>query len=95
MLEEVSGFWQPATLRGFLVDDGWGASMGYPGIIPSVEGKDVEGVVFSSEALKGLWARIDAFEGDEYQRISVTVSLKGAGDVEAYVYALTKGLGFV
>lgn len=68
MLEEVSGFWQPATLSGFLVDDGWGASMGYPGIIPSVEGKESEGVVYSSVALKGLRARIDAFEGNEYQR---------------------------
>jgi hypothetical protein len=65
--------------------------MGCPGIVPSEDGDEVEGFVFSSEQLASHWSMLDAFEGEGYERVSVTVRLNGTQAVEAYVYALSRG----
>lgn len=80
-----------ATLKGTLLQEGWGAAMGCPGIVPTADGKEVEGYVFSSAHLTDHWQKLDAFEGAGYERVSVTVKVNGAHDVEAYVYALKRG----
>ena len=33
VLADVPGTWESATVRGTLVQDGWGAAAGYPGIL--------------------------------------------------------------
>ena len=38
VLATVPGTWEPATVRGTLFPEGWGAALGYPGIVLSVEG---------------------------------------------------------
>ena len=88
ILEDVPGTWQPAVLRGNLHDEGWGAALGSPGIVPSPDGADVEGFVFSAESLEQHWQRLDAFEGDGYERVEVTVRLSGGEELDAFVYAL-------
>ena len=90
ILETIPGSWKTATLRGTLVQKGWGVAMGYPGIVPSEDGEEVEGFVFSSAHLADHWPRLDALEGGEYERVSVTVRVGGTHDVEAYVYALNR-----
>jgi len=95
LLETVKGVWEPATLRWNLLDAGWGAEMGCPGIVPTETGDKVAGFVFSSEQLADHWPRLDAFEGDEYERVLVTVQLANEQDVEAYVYALKRGTWMV
>ena len=92
VLEGIPGSWEVATLKGILLDEGWGAGMGCPGIIPTVEGDEVEGFVFSSAHLADHWPQLDAFEGDGYERVSVTVRINGVRNVEAYVYALKRGV---
>jgi gamma-glutamylcyclotransferase (GGCT)/AIG2-like uncharacterized protein YtfP len=90
VLKPLGGDWQRATLKGTLYDQGWGADQGCPGIVPSDEGDNVEGYVFTSDALPQFWAQLDAFEGDEYQRTAVTVTLsQDNSKVDAYVYAVT------
>lgn len=90
VLEAIPGSWEAATLRGILLQEGWGAAMGCPGIIPKEDGEEVEGFVFSSEHLPDLWLSLDEFEGEGYERVLVTIRVQGKGDVEAYVYGLKK-----
>ena len=66
--------------------------MGCPGIVPTEEGEEVKGFVLSSEHLTDHWPRLDAFEGEGYVRVSVTVRINGTYDVEAYVYALNRDI---
>ena len=72
------------------MQEGWGAAMGCPGIVPTEDGDEIEGFVFSSVHLANHWPRLDEFEGEGYVRMSVTVRVNGVHDVEAYVYALNR-----
>ena len=67
VLATVPGTWEPATVRGTLFPEGWGAALGYPGIVLSVEGGEVPGLIFSSPELPAHWARLDEFEGEGYE----------------------------
>ena len=87
-VEDISGEWQTATLRGKLIKLGWGADMGYPAIIPSDDGEEVEGFILSSDELSEHWARLDEFEGSEYSRVEVTVKDESGEQLKAFVYAL-------
>jgi gamma-glutamylcyclotransferase (GGCT)/AIG2-like uncharacterized protein YtfP len=89
VLAGVPGTWEPATVRGTLFPEDWGAAAGYPGIVLSEDGGVVEGLVFSSAELPDHWARLDAFEGEGYVRVPVTARLEGGATVEAHVYALS------
>ncbi len=90
IVQGIHGSWEPATLRGVLFDEGWGAVMGSPGIIPASDGDEVAGFVFSSTHLDDFWPKLDEFEGEGYERVSVTVKVNGTDDVEAFVYALSR-----
>lgn len=68
--------------------EGWGSDFGYPGIVPSDEGDEVEGFVFSSDQLSENWSMLDEYEGAAYKRISVLVKTEGGTQITAYVYAL-------
>ena len=88
ILADVSGSWEPAVVKGFLRQEGWGADVGYPGIIPSDSGNEVEGFIFTSEALSAHWQRLDEFEGDAYLRVQVSAKRRDGSMLQAYVYAL-------
>lgn len=91
VVEDIPGSWEPASMKGVLFPEGWGATMGYPGVVPSTDGGEVEGFLFASADLDEHWPRLDSFEGDGYERVSVTVTVGDGQDVEAYVYALKRG----
>ena len=88
VLAGVPGTWEPATVRGILFPNGRGAAAGYPGFVPDDRGPSVRGFLFTSERLVDHWARLDAFEGDGYERRKVRVERGIGGRVEAHVYAL-------
>jgi len=88
ILADVPGTWEPATVRGRLLQEGWGAAVGYPGIVLSEAGDEVHGFVFSSEELSAHWNRLDEFEGEGYVRVLVPAQLENGGIVEAHIYAL-------
>jgi len=88
VLADVPGTWQPATVRGKLFSEGWGAAIGYPGIIPDESGDEVPGLVFSSEALSRHWPRLDEFEGEGYERVQIKATLEDGTLVDAFIYAL-------
>lgn len=89
MLADISGNWEPATVTGTLLQEGWGAAAGYPGIILDEHGDEVHGLVFSSEALSKHWARLDEFEGEGYERVVTAARLQDGKTVEAYIYRLS------
>lgn len=91
-MADIQGDWQPATLRGRLYEEGWGAAAGYPAIVPGEDGDPVAGFVFSSDHLGAHWSRLDAFEGEGYLREQVTVTLEDGTPVEAFVYSLNTTL---
>ncbi|TAJ69503.1 MAG: gamma-glutamylcyclotransferase [Phenylobacterium sp.] len=86
-LDGLAGGWQPGIVRGHLVESGWGAAQGYPGLRPDPMGPEVTVQLFTSEDLPDHWERLDAFEGGEYERVPVDVDL-GTYTVRAQIYAL-------
>src|SRR5689334_12542703 len=86
-LAGLNGRWQRATVRGTLIDGGWGAGLGFPGLILDPSSPDVEAHLFESADLPAHWARLDAFEGPGYRRVP-TVAHTAYGDLRAYVYVV-------
>ncbi|MGO4222865.1 gamma-glutamylcyclotransferase [Lysobacter sp. TAF61] len=89
VLADVAGTWEPATVRGTLFQQGWGAAIGFPGIVLEASGDEVQGLVFSSDELADHWARLDAFEGEGYQRVLTSATLRDGTVVDAYIYQLS------
>ena len=88
VLAGVPGTWEPATVRGTLLQEGWGAAVGYPGIVLDEIRDRVRGFIFSSEELAAHWARLDAFEGDGYERVVTSAELGDGTVVKAHIFAL-------
>lgn len=86
-LSLLKGTWSTGVIRGRLVESGWGAAMGYPGLIPDPNEDVIEVHLFESEQLSAHWTRLDAFEGPGYRRVVIDVETKD-GSVPAYIYAL-------
>lgn len=87
VLGDVPGTWEPATVRGDLVEAGWGAAAGYPALVLRDDGADVRGFLFSSAALDEQWQVLDDFEGPGYQRVQARVTRVGVRPVvDAWVY---------
>ena len=69
ILAPLAGAWQPAIVKGHLKPDGWGAALGFPGLVLNEAGVEVRGVIFSSEKLDDFWSTLDDFEGEQYERV--------------------------
>lgn len=88
VLTAIGGTWEKASVNGYLRPQGWGADMGYPGIVLADNGNEIEGFIFCSDNLDDHWDELDDFEGEEYQRVLITVKTKDRMSVEAYIYIL-------
>lgn len=88
ILANIGGAFEPASVKGTLHQEGWGAALGYPGIELDERGSDVEGFLFSSENLSKHWKYLDDFEGEGYQRKIAEVKLKDGTILDAYVYTI-------
>lgn len=88
VLEDVVGKFVPATVTGNLKDEGWSASMGYPGIILDEKGDTIHGFLFYSNNLINHWDKLDEFEGEEFTRVAVTVERYDEFEVDTFVYVL-------
>lgn len=91
-LDGLSGSWSRGTVRGTLVQEGWGAELGFPGLVLDPDGGAVGVEVFSSSDLSAHWTRLDAFEGQGYRRVSVTVETAD-GPLKAWIYVLADHSG--
>lgn len=88
----LGGRWFEGVVRGILVESGWGAALGYPGLTLDPSGPEVPVQVLESADLPAHWDRLDAFEGPGYRRVTTAVRTPG-GDVVANVYVLAPGHG--
>jgi gamma-glutamylcyclotransferase (GGCT)/AIG2-like uncharacterized protein YtfP len=89
-LAGLSGEWTTGTIRGRLVETGWGAALGYPALVLDAEGEAIAVHLFTSADLPAHWARLDAFEGAEYRRGEVAVET-AQGVVPAWIYLAADG----
>jgi gamma-glutamylcyclotransferase (GGCT)/AIG2-like uncharacterized protein YtfP len=86
VLRAIGGTLEEASVNGYLKPQGWGAEMGYPGIVLDDTGDEIKGYIFCSESSQ--WDELDVFEGEEYKRVLITVKTKDKMAVEAYIYIL-------
>ena len=91
VLTAIGGTWEEASVNGYLKPLGWGAEMGYPGIVLDDSGDEIKGHIFFSDKLDDYWDELDNFEGEEYKRVLINVKTKDNMAVEAYIYMLREG----
>ncbi|HGE8334278.1 TPA: gamma-glutamylcyclotransferase family protein [Serratia marcescens] len=90
IMETIGGSWEEGSVGGSLLNEGWGAEMGYPGIVLDNSGNRVKGFLFRSANLVNHWPTLDAFEGEGYERIAVSVTTAGGETVDSFIYMLKK-----
>ena len=83
----LKGRWQKGTVRGRLVDAGWAAALGYPGLVVDPLGPAVEVDLVESSELPDHWASLDEFEGTGYRR-AVTQVRTAYGELDAWIYVI-------
>lgn len=88
VLENIGGEWSEAFVLGRLVEAGWGAKAGYPALVIDDAGDRIDGFLFTSENLAENWSILDAFEGEEYERVSVQAHFPDGRSMLAQVYSL-------
>jgi len=88
ILKNIGGSWQKGSVTGFLYDKGWGAELGYPGIMLDEKGEKVEGFLFSFNSGSKPWLILDEFEGSEYRRVLTEIELQSGKIVNAFIYTL-------
>lgn len=86
-LAALKGFWRQGTIRGRLSEAGWGATLGYPGLILDPSAQTIEVSIFESPDLPDYWQQLDAFEGAEYRRVVTQINTDD-GDLDAYIYII-------
>jgi len=91
VLSGYSGTWVVGSVKGKLYEQGWGAALGFPGLVLDEAAGEVVGQVFSSDELPSLWSMLDEFEGEGYQRVLTSVELVNGDIIEAYVYEINQG----
>jgi predicted GNAT superfamily acetyltransferase len=94
VLAHCRGDWMRASVRGHLVDTGWGAAMGFPALRIDPAGKTVAGWLLQSDDLPASWSALDEFEGEAYRRSVVMVELESGEIVAASAYLSTPTLNF-
>ena len=88
-ISALAGNWQRGTVQGKLFSCGWGAAVGFPGLILDPLGPSVDVYLFESADLPNHWTRLDEFEGTGYQRVVTTVNT-GEGERSAWIYVLAE-----
>ena len=85
VLDGMTGQWIEGFVTGHIKDVSWGNKSGYPALMPDPNGGKIPVHVFESRDLPDHWARLDAFETDEYARIILPVETE-SGVIEASIY---------
>lgn len=86
-LAALNGDWSVGVVHGTLVEEGWGAAEGFPGLVLDPKGPPVEVHLLTSPDLPAHWDRLDLFEGPGYRRVPVAVHTKES-TIEAYIYEI-------
>ena len=74
ILDGMNGRWMKGRVKGHLKEEGWGAELGFPGLVLDDAGSEVALDIFVSADLPDHWDRLDAFEGEGYRRVAVDIA---------------------
>ncbi|MEQ5805994.1 gamma-glutamylcyclotransferase [Alteromonas sp. NFXS44] len=88
ILTAVGGEFEAGYLHGHLIEEGWGAAQGCPGLKLAAHGQRIDGQVFTSPSLDKHWQDLDDFEGEEYVRTETEIQLISGEKTKAFVYVL-------
>lgn len=88
-LADLGGRWLNGTVRGRFAEAGWGAAIGFPGLILDSTAPEVEVQVFESSDLPDHWTRLDEFEGESYERVATEINTS-EGVVRAWIYVVAR-----
>lgn len=86
-LADLEGYWRQGTVKGRLVEAGWGAELGYLGLVLDSSRQAIEVYVFESSELPDHWQHLDTFEGPGYRRVVAQVCTVD-GDLDASIYVI-------
>src|SRR5215203_4565393 len=87
-LATLRGSWQRGTVHGRLAEAGWGAALGFPGLVLDSAGPPVDVFVFTSPDLPNHWTRLDEFERQGYRRVVTRVCIVDGREVDASIYVI-------
>jgi gamma-glutamylcyclotransferase (GGCT)/AIG2-like uncharacterized protein YtfP len=89
-IEHINGKWTKGVVMGKLVNEGWGAALGYFGFKHSSmeEQENIEAYMLISDELVDNWAYLDEFEGDQYRRILAKFELDNGAVGVGNIYAI-------
>ena len=90
VLADIPGRWMKDVVNGHLSQDGWGAAQGFLGITLDPNGPEVPVDVLIAADMGPHWDMLDAFEGDGYRRVPVTVDTAD-GPILAAIYEVITG----
>ncbi len=86
VLAGLPGVWCEGFVRGAVRRIASGPDRGYPALTRGAGAPEVEVLLFESDALRGAWERVDAFEGAGYRRELVPVRTANGATVIAFAY---------
>ena len=89
-ISALAGNWKRGIVKGRLFSSGWGAALGFPGLILDPLGPSVDVDLFESTDLPEHWTRLDDFEGSGYRRVVTSVNT-AEGERSAWIYVLDSG----
>lgn len=90
ILAPLGGYWSEVTVRGRLVDRGWGAARGYPALVLHPADQTVAGHCITSIALPEVYDALDHFAGEEFVRLLHPYRTRDGGRGIANIYALAE-----
>ncbi|WP_251827167.1 gamma-glutamylcyclotransferase family protein [Pectobacterium punjabense] len=92
LLENIGGEWLSGYVTGTFYESGWGAAVGFPGIVLDDSESRVSGYLFLSDNLEAHWPMLDEFE-EGYDRVEAVVTTAGGQKITAWVYQLQPQTG--
>ena len=84
----LKGRWISGVVKGHLLRAGWGASLGFPGLVLDDNGQSIEVDILESSDLPQHWERLDEFEGEGYSRVETVVATEH-GTLSVSIYVLS------
>ncbi len=90
LLADIPGKWRNASITGILFPSGYGATEGYPVLVPDENGQLIHGQVLEANFTETEWKTLDDFETAAYDRVLNTVVTKNGERLSAFVYILNQ-----
>ncbi len=91
VMNNIGGEWREATIKGTWYEEGWGyENHGLRGMVVEAKGEIISGFIFSSNNLNDHWKNLDAFEGDDYERVETRAVTTDGAVENVFVYALKR-----